>query len=353
MKTAVLLSGGVDSSLALKLLKSEGYDVTAFYLKVWLEDEMSFLGDCPWGEDIEFASAVCRQLDVPLKIIQMQKDYHNIIVDYTIKELKAGRTPSPDVLCNRHIKFGRFLDKIDDSFELIASGHYAQVENKNEQYFLKSAPDAVKDQTYFLSYLNQEQLKKIIFPIGKFNKNEVRNLAQKHNLPTKSRKDSQGICFLGKIPYNEFVKYHLGVKTGDIIDIQTGKKLSSHQGYWYYTIGQRHGIGLGGGPWYVVKKDIENNIIYISTEKLNQSVFRDKFFVRDINWIPYAPTKLNLQVKLRHGPKKYDCKLDIVNDSTVKVEIDGEDEGIASGQFAVFYDGDYCLGGGVIDLIIK
>ncbi len=367
MKTAVLLSGGVDSSVALYLLRKQGYDVTAFYLKVWLEDELSFLGDCPWGEDLEYARAVCKDLDVPLKLIQMQKDYLDTVVEYTIKELKAGRTPSPDVMCNREIKFGKFINKIDSSFEQFASGHYAQVERKEDKYYLKSAPDAVKDQTYFLTYLSQEQLSKIIFPIGQYNKQEVRQLAQEFNLPTKERKDSQGICFLGKIPYNEFVKYHLGEKQGDVIDIHTGKKISTHNGYWFFTIGQRHGLGLGGGPWYIVKKDIEQNIIYISTEKLNQSVSRDKFIVRDVNWIPEFPniTSLDklrmtesdsssssgLQVKLRHGPKKYKCEIEKIDETSVYIQLDGKDEGIAAGQFAVFYNGEYCIGGGVIELV--
>ncbi|MFH1050890.1 MAG: tRNA 2-thiouridine(34) synthase MnmA [bacterium] len=351
MKTALLLSGGVDSSVALYLLKQQGYDVTAFYLKVWLEDELSFLGNCPWGEDLDYARNVCSALDVPLKLIQMQKDYLDTVVEYTKNELKAGRTPSPDVMCNRHIKFGKFIDKIDGSFELIASGHYARVEKKDEKYYLKSAPDAVKDQTYFLTYLSQEQLSKIIFPIGKFNKNEVRQLAHKFNLSTKSRKDSQGICFLGKIPYNEFVKYHLGEKPGDVIDIRSGKIISTHNGYWFFTIGQRHGLGLGGGPWYIVKKDIVKNIIYISTEKLNPSVSRDKFIVRDINWIPKFPEKTSFQVKLRHGPKKYNCIIEKVNDTKVIVQLLGKDEGIAAGQFAVFYVKEYCFGGGVIELI--
>lgn len=348
-KTAILLSGGVDSSVALHLLKNKGYDVTAFYLKIWLEDDMAFLGHCPWKEDLSFAQSVCNQLDVPLEILDLQKEYFDIVVNYSISELKAGRTPSPDVMCNRHIKFGEFIKKIDTSFELIASGHYAQIENKNGKYYLKSAPDPVKDQTYFLTYLKQEQLKKIIFPIGEFNKKEVRELAKKYDLANKDRKDSQGICFLGNINYNDFIWFHLGEKTGDIIDINSGEKLGEHKGYWYYTIGQRKGLGLGGGPWYVVKKDIENNIIYISTEKLNLNVQRDEFVLRDLNWIPEKPSKNNLQVKLRHGPKKYQCKIEFNNYNSIKVKTEEKDEGIASGQFAVLYDGEYCLGGGIIE----
>ena len=350
-KIALLLSGGVDSSVALHLLKDKGYDITAFYLKIWLEDDMAFLGHCPWKEDLSFAQNVCNQLNVPLEILDLQKDYFDTVVEYSIKELKAGRTPSPDVMCNRYIKFGEFINKIDSSYELIASGHYAEIEEKEGKYFLKSAPDPVKDQTYFLTYLKQNQLKKIIFPIGGLNKKEVRDLAHKYKLANKDRKDSQGICFLGNINYNDFIWFHLGEREGDIIDINTGNKLGKHNGYWYYTVGQRKGLRLGGGPWYVVKKDIENNIIYISTEKLNLDVTRDKFIIRDMNWIPEKTTKNNLQVKLRHGPKKFNCEIEINSNDKVNVFLKEKDEGIAAGQFAVLYDGVYCLGGGIIELV--
>jgi tRNA-specific 2-thiouridylase len=351
MKTAVLLSGGVDSSVALALLKEQGHDLTAFYLKIWLEDDMAFMGRCPWEEDLDYASAVCLQLGIPLETIDLQKEYHDIVVDYTIKELKAGRTPSPDIMCNMNIKFGKFIDKIDPSYELIASGHYAQIENKDDLFYLKSAPDPVKDQTYFLTYLKQEQLKRLIFPIGTFNKNEVRQLAEKYNLPNKLRKDSQGICFLGKIKYNEFVWFHLGEQEGDIIDIQNDKVIGKHNGYWYYTIGQRQGLGLSAGPWYVVKKDIENNIVYISTEKMDFSVPRSSFKVRDLNWIPQKTDITELQVKLRHGPTKHDCKIEYLDDNSIIVNLKNENESIAEGQFSVFYDGEYCLGGGIMEII--
>jgi tRNA (5-methylaminomethyl-2-thiouridylate)-methyltransferase len=164
MKVAVLLSGGVDSSVALRLLKDEGFDVTAFYLKIWLQDEFSFLGDCPWEEDLEFARAVCKQADVPLEIINMQNEYWDSVVSYTISEIKEGRTPNPDMFCNRLIKFGQFINKIEDSFEKVASGHYAKIENINKKFILKTSPDPIKDQTYFLAYLTQHQLSRALFP---------------------------------------------------------------------------------------------------------------------------------------------------------------------------------------------
>jgi tRNA-specific 2-thiouridylase len=335
MKVAVLLSGGVDSSVALRLLKDEGHDVTAFYLKIWLQDEFSFLGDCPWEEDLEYARAVCEQANVPLEIINMQTEYWDSVVSYTIAEIKEGRTPNPDMFCNRLIKFGQFINKIDNSFEKVASGHYARVENFNDTFLLKTSPDPIKDQTYFLAYLTQEQLSRALFPIGTYKKKQIRELAQKYKLPNMSRKDSQGICFLGKIKFTDFIKHHLGEVEGDIIDIDSNKVMGKHNGYYFYTIGQRSGLRLGGGPWYVVNKDIEKNIIYISRENLIDRA-RKEFKVGKFNWIneQKIPGK-NLKVKIRHGERFYNC-------------LDKEDLGIAAGQFAVFYDKDICLGGSVI-----
>lgn len=363
MKVAVLLSGGVDSSVALKLLKHEGHDITAFYLKIWLEDELAFLGNCPWEEDLEFVREVCSQNKVPLEIINMQTEYLNTVVEYTITELKAGRTPSPDIMCNRHIKFGQFFNKISDNFEKVASGHYAQIEEFKGKYYLKESPDAVKDQTYFLTYLDQKQLSRILFPIGKYNKNEIRQLAVDFNLPNKSRKDSQGICFLGKIKYNDFIKFHLGEKKGDIIEIETGKKWGEHKGYWFHTIGQRAGLGLSGGPWYVVKKNIDGNIVFISHDSQTDKLPHDRFIVNNINWIaqPLIPTEKgsqsdhnpenfsDLKVKLRHGPHKYNCRIEIIDSKTARVFLEEPDQGISTGQFAIFYKDGYCLGGGVIE----
>ncbi len=351
MKVACLVSGGVDSSVALALMKNAGHDVTAYYLKIWLEDDMAFLGNCPWEEDMNYVRSVCDQLSVPLKIINMQQEYLETVVEYTITELKAGRTPSPDIMCNRNIKFGRFFDKIGDSFDKTASGHYAQIEQNGAKYFLKQSPDPVKDQTYFLTYLSQGQLSKILFPIGGYMKKQVRQMAADFNLPTQNRKDSQGICFLGKIKYNDFIKFHLGEKKGHIIEFETGKKLGYHKGFWFHTIGQRQGLGLGGGPWYVVKKDITENIIYVSRDKTVENVPRNKFSALNINWIPSKPRKNSFKVKLRHGPAKYDAVLESYKNKKAVVKLTEKDQGIAPGQFAIFYDGDYCCGGGVIGLV--
>lgn len=351
MKIAVLLSGGVDSSLALTLLKNEGHEVEAFYLKIWLEDELAFLGNCPWEEDITFARSLCDKLGVPLNLVNMQQEYLDTVVEYTIGELMKGRTPSPDIMCNKMVKFGLFMKKIPQGFDKVASGHYAQIDEINGSYYLKQSPDPVKDQTYFLTYLSQQQLSGILFPIGKYTKSEVRALAEKFDLPAKNRKDSQGICFLGKIKYNDFIKFHLGEKPGDIIEHETGKILGKHKGYWYHTIGQRQGLGLSGGPWYVAGKDIDNNIIYISNNYQAVSVPRDRLTVKNINWIPSVPASANLKVKLRHGPNKYDCKAELIQNGEAVVHLSQKDQGIAPGQFAIFYDGDYCVGGGVIGLL--
>ncbi|MBN2096292.1 tRNA 2-thiouridine(34) synthase MnmA [Candidatus Peregrinibacteria bacterium] len=351
MKIAMLISGGVDSSVALRLLKEQGHDLTAFYLKIWLEDELAYLGQCPWKEDLTYVRQICREAGVPLEVMDMQKDYWDTVVRYTIDECQAGRTPNPDIFCNQRVKFGTFYKKIDNSFEKVATGHYAQVEEKDGVFFLKKAPDPVKDQTYFLSHLNQAQLSRALFPIGHLKKSEVRELAKKYQLPNQDRKDSQGICFLGKIPYREFIKEHLGEQPGDFIEKETGKKLGEHKGHWFYTIGQRFGLGLSGGPWFVVKKDSEKNLIYLAQGYDPESVYGDEFEVVNMNWIvpndQFPMTNDQLQVKIRHGASSHPCTVR-VNKNCVQVTLKKPVHGIAPGQFAVFYEGDYCLGGGMI-----
>jgi len=346
LKIAILLSGGVDSSVAMRLLKDQGHDLRAFYLKIWLQDEYSFLGECPWEEDLKYVRAACEQTGIPSEVISLQTEYWDSVVAYTISEIKEGRTPNPDMFCNSLIKFGQFYDKIDNSFEKVASGHYAQLARVNSKYQLLKSPDPVKDQTYFLAYLSQEQLLRALFPLGNFNKSQVRKFALDFNLPNKNRKDSQGICFLGQIKFNEFIKHHLGELKGDIIDSDTNKKVGEHNGYYFYTIGQRSGLGLSGGPWYVVKKDIGNNVVYISHNNFNRD--NDEFLVGKFNWISGIPEKRDLQVKIRHVETFYNCSIEFRDKDVLNVKLDKPDRGIAPGQFAVFYDGQICLGGGVI-----
>ena len=350
MKIAVLLSGGVDSSVALKILKNQGHDITAFYLKIWLQDEFSFLGECPWEEDLKFVKAVCEQNKIPLEILSLQTEYWESVVTYTIDEIKDGRTPNPDMFCNSLIKFGQFYDRIDPTFEKVASGHYAKVvfDDNSKKYLLKQSPDPIKDQTYFLAYLTQQQLSRAYFPIGEYDKKQIRKLAEDFNLANKNRKDSQGICFLGQVKFDEFIKHHLGEMPGDILDIDSNKKLGQHRGYYFYTIGQRSGLRLSGGPWFVVGKDVKQNIIFISRE--NKSL-REKstFSVGKFNWISDSrPEKDKLEVKIRHGAKRFQCKIRFEKESSALVQMNESDSGIAPGQFAVFYDNDLCLGGGII-----
>lgn len=350
MKIAVLVSGGVDSSVALRLLHQQGHQLEAFYLKIWLEDELAYLGDCPWEEDLAYAQAVCDAVNVPLRVISLQKEYWQHVVSYTIAEVSAGRTPSPDLLCNQRIKFGCFLEHIDDSFEKIATGHYAQTAQINGQTLLKKAADPIKDQTYFLAYLSQQQINRLIFPIGSYQKSEVRQLAQSFDIPNKQRPDSQGICFLGKIKFADFVAHHLGKKQGKLIEFETGQTVGQHDGFWFYTIGQRKGLGLSGGPWFVVKKDVEQNVVYISREYHEGAKERNQFDVESMHWINAAPTerKEMLGVKIRHGEHVYQCQIAYQDNGKAHVVINGNDQGLAPGQFAVFYDGDICLGCAVI-----
>lgn len=351
MKIAMLLSGGVDSSVALRLLKDQGHDVTAFYLKIWLQEEFSFLGECPWEEDLKYARGVCEQADVPLEVVPMQDEYWNSVISYTIDEIKAGRTPNPDMFCNNMVKFGQFIDKIDPSYEKVASGHYARVVDVDGRAELRMTPDPIKDQTYFLAYLSQKQLSRALFPIGEYTKAQVRDLAAKYDLPTQDRRDSQGLCFLGQIRFSDFIKEHLGVMKGDLIEIDTGEKMGEHNGYYYYTIGQRQGLGLSDGPWYVVQKDLPNNVVYISRRKNMEEKHRDSFRAGAFNWISGEQPELeNLRVKIRHGETIYNCDVEFTEDgSEASVKMERADRsGIAPGQFAVFYREDLCLGAGVI-----
>lgn len=354
MNIAVLLSGGVDSSVALRLLHEQGHTVTAFYLKIWLEDELAFLGDCPWDEDLVYARAVCEQVGIPLQVVSLQKEYWDYVVSYVIDEVKAGRTPNPDIFCNKRIKFGMFLEYLNRDypgyFDKIASGHYAQVIEENGLARLKQSPDPIKDQTYFLSYLDQTQLRQLLFPIGHLHKHEVRALAQRYDIANKDRKDSQGICFLGKLKFSDFIKHYLGEKKGEMVEAETGILQGYHNGFWFYTIGQRQGLGLAGGPWYVVAKDCLTNTVYISRHYHADDKIRDTFIIHNMQWITgIQPTQRTLEIKMRHGAQKYACIIAPIDNGRMMVHLVSRDQGIAAGQFAVLYDGDECIGSGIIE----
>jgi tRNA-specific 2-thiouridylase len=364
---AMLLSGGVDSSVALNLLHSQGYSVTAFYLKIWLEDELAHLGQCPWEDDYDMCIQVCNQAGVPLESISLQQEYKETVISYTVAAAQRGRTPNPDIMCNSRVKFGCFYDAIEGrGFDYVASGHYAQlIADDNGAKQLLRAPDAVKDQSYFLCALKQEQLQRVLFPIGHLEKHEVRQLAQDYDLPNKNRPDSQGLCFLGKVKFDEFLAAYLGESPGDIIDARTGEKIGRHNGVWYHTVGQRKGIGkvldpkaTAKGPWYVVAKDPEQRIVYASNE-YDEEVFaqaRSDFFVEDIHWISgSSPVSLldgpvRLDMKIRHGPRIVSGSLRLMEDGVANVKLDQKDGGLAPGQYVVFYEpgGIECHGGAVI-----
>lgn len=350
MKVAVLLSGGVDSSVSLRLLKERGdVELRAFYLKVWLEDEVSYLGDCPWEEDLAFAREVCSAAEVPLEVVPLQREYFDRVVQYALDELKAGRTPSPDIFCNQRIKFGVFFDHIGAGFDKVATGHYARIEERDGLYRLLRAPDPVKDQSYFLSHLSQGQLSRALFPIGESYKREVRRLARGFALPNMERKDSQGICFLGKIRYPEFIRHYLGERRGEIIERETGRLLGEHRGYWFHTIGQRQGLGLGNGPWYVVGKDVGENVIFVSHAEQRARRSRTTFTACNPSWIAERPEGGRLELKLRHGPELKAASMSWIDEGRMEVAMDQPDDGVAPGQFAVFYRGEECLGGARIE----
>lgn len=366
MKIACLVSGGVDSSVALALTQEAGHEVFAFYLKIWLEEETAFLGECPWENDLSFVRSVCEKLNVPLTIVPLQKQYHSRVISYALSEVRQGRTPNPDIMCNSLIKFGAFQEWLEEnnlSFEKIVTGHYAQSSEYKDAEgnifpIMKLAQDKTKDQTYFLSRLSRNQLSQTWFPLGQYEKSEVRRKAKEKNLLTFDRPDSQGLCFLGKIRYSDFIKHHLGTSSGDIVDISTGTLLGRHEGHWFYTIGQRHGLDLSGGPWYVVGKDVSKNILFISHRLKMPQVEKEIFVVKDVRWFLDKEEVQNIVLsqemfcKVRHGEKRYRI---VLENATKDLEtfsvriIDEKERGITPGQFAVFYAEDLCLGSGVIE----
>lgn len=350
-KIAVLVSGGVDSSVALARLVAEGgHDLLACYLKIWLEDELAFLGRCPWQEDLDLVRSICGVLGVPLEVVPLQREYHDRVVRATVAELEAGRTPSPDVLCNRMIKFDAFVDHVGPAFDLVATGHHARVDHSSSPSRLLKGVDPVKDQTYFLSQLTRQQLARCLFPIGHLTKAEVRAQARRLGLPNSDRPDSQGICFLGRVPYGAFVEHHLGRAAGPIRDVETGEELGTHRGFWFHTIGQRRGLGLSGGPWYVVGKDRPTNTLLVAHRDALTRHSRDRFRIPSPHWLAGPPRRNRLELRLRHAPATVRCTVAGSDDRGLEVVMDVADPGVAPGQFAVLYDGDECLGGGAISV---
>lgn len=350
MNVAALVSGGVDSSVVVYMLKQQGITPTIFYIMIGMDDSQ-----CPKEEDIEITSYIAKKYGCRMEVVNLQKEYFDTVVKYTIATVEKGLTPNPDVMCNRMIKFGAFNDKWGKDFDLIATGHYCTTTTIAQDKYLSTAQDKNKDQTDFLARITYEQLKKTIFPIGHLDKSQVRQIALKENMPSALRKDSQGICFLGKINYNDFIKQYLGEKQGDIVELETGKVLGKHKGFWFHTIGQRKGLGLSGGPWFVVKKDIPNNVLYVSQGYDPQTQYGMEMDLADFHFITKnvfqdLQGEREIQFKIRHTPDFTKGWISKNNDG-YHVRFASKIQGVAQGQFGVIYDKDcnLCYGSGVIE----
>lgn len=353
MNIAALVSGGVDSSVVVYQLKKQGFNPTIFYIKIGMEDEHGYI-DCPSEEDIHITTYIARKYGCKLEIVSLQQDYWEKVVDYTIQSVKRGLTPNPDMMCNKLIKFGTFEEKYGKDFDKIATGHYASTTEKNDIIYLSTAKDKVKDQTYFLGQINYLQVSKLMFPIGGLLKSEVRAIASQEKMPSADRKDSQGICFLGKINYNDFIRRYLGEREGAIVEFETGKIVGKHKGYWFHTIGQRKGLGLSGGPWFVIQKDIEQNIVYVSNgydpenqygKTINLGAFD---FISENPWGNFEGS-IDVNFKIRHTPEFTKGSLEKIGD-VYRIRSQEKIQGIAAGQFGVIYDENeqICIGSGVI-----
>lgn len=350
-RIAVLLSGGVDSSVVVYEFASHGLHPDCFYIKIGPEEKEEW--DCSSEEDLEMATAVAARFGCKLQVVDCHKEYWSQVTRYTMEKVKAGLTPNPDVMCNRLIKFGAFDEKMGHDYDLIATGHYAQTEWIDGKKWLTASPDPVKDQTDFLAQIFQWQLKKAIFPIGHYVKNEVREIAEREHLINAKRKDSQGICFLGNINYDEYIRRYVGEKTGNVIELETGKKIGEHKGHWFHTIGQRKGLGLGGGPWFVVKKDAERNILYVSHGYDPQTAYKSVFTIHGFDFLTEGVSSLPERVtfKIRHTPDCHAASVEPTPDGFV-IHSDDPIHGVAPGQFCVVYDSDHhkCYGSGEITL---
>ena len=354
MQIAALVSGGVDSSVMLHLLKEHGYDPTIFYIRIGMKEEEGFL-DCSSEEDIELTTWLATHYGLKMEIVPLHKEYWDNVIAYTLDAVRKGLTPNPDVMCNRLIKFGEFEKYWGKDFDMISTGHYANILKKEGLTWLATAKDPVKDQTDFLAQITSAQVNKLMFPVGNLMKHEVRAIAHKIGLPSAHRRDSQGICFLGKVNYVDFLRKYIGEREGNIVELETGKILGKHKGFWFHTIGQRKGLGLGQGPWFVVKKNTEENIIFVSNGYDPLSQYGNEIRLADFNFIsgnpwPELDSPKQITFKIRHTPDFTKGALTkrgnhLVISSEVPVA------GIAAGQFGVLYDENsrICLGSGVID----
>jgi tRNA-specific 2-thiouridylase len=354
-RVVVGLSGGVDSAVAALLLKQQGHTVTGLFMKNWEEDDTA--GQCSAEEDLKVVRAVCTRLAIPLQTVNFAAEYWDRVFHYFLEEHKAGRTPNPDVLCNKEIKFSAFLEHaLGLGAEYIATGHYAQVRAVDGTYQLLKGTDTNKDQSYFLYTLGQAQLARTLFPVGHLEKPAVRALARAAGLANAERKDSTGICFIGERDFRDFLRRYLPAQPGEIRTLD-GEPKGRHEGVMYYTLGQRQGLGIGGAgePWYVVDKDIAHNILYVAQGEDHPALFSDGLRARELHWVagtaPRAP--FACAAKVRYRQTEQACTITALDGDGAQVEFKAAQRAVTPGQSIVFYDGEVCLGGGVIDRRLK
>ena len=351
-RIAVLISGGVDSAVVVHQLKEQGEDLHLFYIRIGMDNDE---GDCSAEEDIEMCTLIAHRYGLPLEVVSLHEEYWDHVMEYALRTVKAGLTPNPDMMCNRMIKFGFFEQRWGKDFDMTATGHYATTRVIDGVKYLATAVDPVKDQTDFLAQITYDQLKHVMFPIGDMPKEEVRRIAEAAHLPNAHRRDSQGICFLGQIDYNDFIRRHLGERPGPIIELETGRKLGEHRGFWFHTIGQRKGLGLSGGPWYVVRKNVKENTIYVSNGYGTDKQYGRTLRLDEMHFISGNPWEgvdgsVDIMFKNRHTPHFTRGKLTHIEDLQWVIESEEDVQGIAPGQFAVIYDpkGELCYGSGII-----
>lgn len=354
MDIAVLLSGGVDSSVVVHLLCEQGHRPSLFYIKIG-RDDADYM-DCSAEEDLEIASVMARRYGLPLEVVDLHREYWDNVAAYAIDKIRRGLTPNPDVMCNKLIKFGCFEQRVGKEFDFTATGHYATTVLLDGKTWLGTAIDPVKDQTDFLAQIDHLQVSKLMFPLGGLMKHEVRDIALHAGLPSARRRDSQGICFLGKINYNDFVRRFLGEREGEIVELETGRKLGTHRGYWFHTIGQRKGLGLSGGPWFVVRKDTDENVIYVSHGYDTEQQFGYEFRMYDFHFITENPwedvtEEVPVTFKIRHTPEFIKGRL-LQETAGYRIVSEEKLQGIAPGQFGVIYDENsrLCIGSGEIQI---
>ncbi|CAM3551329.1 MULTISPECIES: tRNA 2-thiouridine(34) synthase MnmA [Brevibacillus] len=356
-RVVVGMSGGVDSSVTAYLLKQQGYDVIGIFMKNW--DDTDEFGHCTAEDDFQDVRRVCEQIDIPYYTVNFEKEYMDKVFQYFLDEYKRGRTPNPDVMCNREIKFGELLAKVMDlGADYIATGHYAQVKHIDGEYKLLRGVDNNKDQTYFLNVLGQEQLSKTMFPIGHMPKPQVREIAEKAGLATAKKKDSTGICFIGERNFREFLQNYLPAKKGNIETVD-GLVIGHHDGLMYYTLGQRQGLGIGGGhgtsgePWFVVDKDLERNVLIVGEGSNHPRLYSTSLMATEVNWVSHSKPQESFRctAKFRYRQPDQGVTVNLLGDNQVEVVFDQPQKAVTPGQAVVFYDGEVCLGGGTIDKV--